>query len=326
VYDEFESVEMSEPEDFVYGLVVSPAFARDGVCFAARRSGLYRSDDGGVTWRSTYDSLDLQAPLATTTVALSPDFESSPYVLAGTQGGFLRSTDGGENWQVVMLPPPPPLISTLAVSPNFAQDGTVLAGTMEDGVFRSASRGSDWSRWNFGLLDLNVLCMAISPNFAQDEMLLVGTESGIFRSTNGGRAWREVDFPIDYAPVLSIALSPANGGGDALIVGTEAHGVFYSSGWASSASKEHEWTRLSLDVEEEAVNGIVLSPEFPTKPQILAALGERLLVSRDGGQSWADWKAGRIVEQGISVVVAPHGLDQGVELLVGTMEGQVLKI
>jgi photosystem II stability/assembly factor-like uncharacterized protein len=309
VYDEFESVEMSEPEDFVYGLVVSPAFARDGVCFAARRSGLYRSDDGGVTWRSTYDSLDLQAPLATTAVAVSPDFESSPYVLAGTQGGFLRSTDGGENWQVVMLPPPPPLISTLAISPDFAQDGTVLAGTMEDGVFRSANRGSDWSRWNFGLLDLNVLCMVISPNFAQDEMLLVGTESGIFRSANGGRAWREVDFPIDYAPVLSLALSPANGGGDALIVGTEAHGVFYSS-----ASKE------------EAVNGIVLSPEFPTKPQILAALSERLLVSRDGGQSWADWKAGLIVEQGISVVVAPYGLDQGVELLVGTMEGQVLKI
>ena len=31
--------------------------ALDGLCFAARASGLYRSEDGGTTWASCYDSL-----------------------------------------------------------------------------------------------------------------------------------------------------------------------------------------------------------------------------------------------------------------------------
>jgi len=88
-----------------------------------------------------------------------------------------------------------PLVSSLVISPNYTHDGTLLAGTMEDGVFRSADRGSHWVAWNFGLLDLNVLYVAISPHFACDEILFAGTETGIFRSTNVGRAWREMDFP-----------------------------------------------------------------------------------------------------------------------------------
>ena len=59
--------------DGVTALAASPRFEQDRICFAACVSGLYRSDDGGVTWRYTYDSLGLDAPLATMAVALSPD-------------------------------------------------------------------------------------------------------------------------------------------------------------------------------------------------------------------------------------------------------------
>jgi len=81
-----------------------------------------------------------------------------------------------------------PLISALATSPNFADDGTILAGSIEDGVFCSMDRGVQWAAWNFGLLDLHVLCMALSPHFGRDETVFVGTETGLFRSTNGGHA------------------------------------------------------------------------------------------------------------------------------------------
>ena len=78
-------------QDLVFSLAASPNFAQDGICFAARTSGLYRSDDGGITWRSTYDSLALEAPLATTAVVVSPNFGSDRSVFAGAQGGVLRS-------------------------------------------------------------------------------------------------------------------------------------------------------------------------------------------------------------------------------------------
>ena len=169
-----------EIQDLVYALAASPNFVQGGPCFAARVLGLYRSDDGGSTWRSAYDSLNLEAMLATTTVAISPGFESDQTVFAGTQGGILRSVDGGENWTSTLLPSPPPLVSAIVVSPNFARDGVLLVGTTEDGVFRSADRGNHLYRWNFGLLDLSVFSMVISPNFAEDETLFVGTETESF--------------------------------------------------------------------------------------------------------------------------------------------------
>jgi photosystem II stability/assembly factor-like uncharacterized protein len=310
----------TEIGDIAYSLAASPGFPQDRVCFAARSSGLYRSDDGGITWHPTYDSLDLEAPLATTAVVVSPAFESDRSVFAGVHGGILRSIDNGKSWHAATLPSPPPLVSTLATSPDFTHDGTLFAGTMEDGVFRSADRGSHWSAWNFGLLDLSILCMALSPDFANDETLFVGTESGVFRSTNGGRAWREVSFPTNFAPVLSLALSPEYTGDGVLFAGTESYGPFRSD------DRGHTWEHLGEDIAPDIVNGIVLSPEFPTKPHVLVASSTALLISCDGGRSWSDWKTGQIFEEGIASVVAPQGLEPGALLLVGLVGGSVLRV
>jgi photosystem II stability/assembly factor-like uncharacterized protein len=307
--------------DLVYSLAVSPNFAQDHICFSARQSGLYRSDDSGVNWQYAYNSLDLNAPLATMAVAVSPNFESDRTVFTGVAGGIMRSVDGGQSWNGTILPSPPPIVSTLVVSPNFADDGILLSGTLEDGVFRSADRGRRWARWNFGLLDLNVFCMVLSPDFANDETLFVGTESGIFRSTNGGRAWREVDLPTEFAPVLSLAISPNYSNEDndgVLFAGTESHGLF------SSEDKGRTWTRLGENSIHDAVNGVALSPKFPVKPDVLVALSTSLLVSRDGGQSWADWKDSQTFEQGLTSVAVPQGLDPDSPLLIGLVEGGVL--
>jgi len=304
----------------VYSLAVSPGFAQDGVCFAACRSGLYKSEDGGQAWRFAYDSLNLQSPLATLAVAVSPDFASDHSVFAGAPGGILRSVDAGETWNIAMLPSPPPLVCGLVISPHFDRDGVMLAGTMEDGVFRSAYRGVHWARWNFGLMDLHVLAMAISPNYADDETLFVGTETGIFRSTNGGRAWREVDFPMDSAPVLSLAVSPDFVNDGTLFAGTESSGLFRST------DRGKTWSQVKANVGDEAVNALVISPEFPTEPDILMMLSTTLLVSRDEGQTWVEWKAGFSAPQGLSCVAAPLGLGEDAPLLVGLVEGGVLRI
>ncbi len=312
--------EEMEIQDIVYALVASPGFAQDGVCFAARQCGLYRSEDGGGTWHCVYDSLNLEGDLATTAVAVSPDFESDRSVFAGTQGAVLCSVDGGENWKVVSLASPPPVVSAMVVSPSFVEDGTLLVGTMEDGVFLSSDRGSRYHRWNFGLLDLNVLAMAISPAFVDDETLFVGTESGIFRSTNGGRAWREVSFPIDYAPVISLALSADYVNDGVLFAGTESSGLF------RSGDRGQTWSRIGEDAVADAVNAIVLSSEIPDMPSILVALSTALLISRDGGQSWAAWRKGLELTQGVSAVAAPQGLAPDAPLLVGLVGGDVLRL
>ena len=325
--NEVTQVEDTQIQDIVYCLAVSPDFARDGICLAARASGLFRSEDGGLTWQAAYASLELEAPLTTTAVAVSPSFKADRSVFAGVPGGVLRSVDGGQNWYIAGFPSPPPFVSALVVSPNFAQDGTLLVGTLEDGVFRSGDRGEHWAAWNFGLLDLNVLCLALSPDFGAiapaghlSETIFAGTESGIFRSTNGGRAWREVDFPTEFAPVLSLVLSPRFATDGLLLAGTESCGLFCSRDRGST------WERLGEEAVTGAVNSILLAPGFPAKPDVLVLLEDTLLVSRDGGQSWSDWEANLPVEHGISAVAASHGLDAGAPLLVGLVEGGVLRV
>ena len=327
-------------ENVVYSLAASPAFEQDGICFAARMSGLLRSEDGGLSWQDAYASLNLEAPLATLAVGISPNFAEDRTVFAGVPGGVLRSIDGGQSWQAANLPSPPPLVSSLVVSPNFTHDGVVLVGTVEDGVYRSGDRGHHWAGWNFGLMDLNVLCMAISPNFANDETLFAGTESGIFRSTNGGRAWRPVPrllerrvavqadtpLPIDFAPVLSLALSPRFATDGVLFAGTESCGLYRSS------DQGNTWEHLGEDVIDGVVNGILLSPQFPAQPDVLVLLGNGLLISRDSGRSWAKWawqladQSAGIQPEGLACVAAPRGLEHGATLLVGNVEGRVTQI
>ncbi|NIV35568.1 MAG: hypothetical protein GWN58_40790, partial [Anaerolineae bacterium] len=69
-----------------------------------------------------------------------------------------------------------------------------------------------------------------------------------------------------------------------------------------------------------------LSPGFPDKADILVMLGDGLLLSRDGGQSWVEWDSGVEFDEGLTCVAAPQGLDPGAPLLVGLMDGSVLRI
>jgi photosystem II stability/assembly factor-like uncharacterized protein len=256
----------------------------------------------------------------TAAVAVSPNFETDRNVFAGVPGGILRSTDGGQNWHIASLSSPPPFVLSLVVSPNFAHDGTILAGTLEDGVFYSGDRGEHWSAWNFGLLDLNVICMVISPNFANDETLYVGTDSGIYRSTNGGRAWREVDFSPTLAPVLSLAVSSQYATDGTLFAGTESCGLFRTSDYGDT------WTRVGPEIITEAVNSVILSPKFPKQADVLVMLSDVLLLSGDGGQSWSERKTEQIFEGSLTAVAAPQELEPGAPLLVGLGDGRVLRV
>ena len=290
-------------QDFVYCLAGAPNFETSGLLFAAKQSGLYRSTHGGQTWESAYASLELEANLPTTYVGVSA-IEKTAYVFACVKGNVLRSLNNGESWEVTELSSPAPVVIALAISPNFAEDGVLLAGTMQAGIFRSTNRSVTWTGWNFGLFDPNINALAISPNFATDQTILAGTQSGIFCSTNGGRSWRDLDFPIELAPVLALARDQ-NG---KIYAGTD-EGLY-------AASDGQAWEQLIGGV----VDQILLDQN-----QILVVQESTLLQSSDAGQSWEP-RTGFRAESDISCLVAPLGLDPAHTLLVGLSDGQVIKL
>jgi photosystem II stability/assembly factor-like uncharacterized protein len=310
----------TDPQDLVYALAISPNFSRDGICFAARSSALYRSDDGGEDWRLAYSGLESGTELATTAVALSPAFISDRSLFAGVTGVVMRTADAGETWYYSPLASPPPIIAALAVSPNFIEDGTLLVGTMEDGLYRSEDRGLRWMACNFGLTDLGVLSVAMSPDFGEDGTAYVGTESGIFYSTNGGRAWKESGFPVDEAPVLCLGISPNHRDDGFLWAGTEEKGLFVSEDHGKN------WQRLAPDQITETVNAIAVSSDNPDEADLLILTSQTVMVSRDGGSSWHEWKEGLLVEEGLVCMAAEPSLAPGAQVLVATASGTIMRL
>jgi photosystem II stability/assembly factor-like uncharacterized protein len=244
---------------------------------------------------------------------VSPAFASDRTVFAGVHGAILRSLDGGMTWQYSLLRTPPPVVTCLAVSPNYEQDGIAFAGTLEDGVFRTADRGSRWASWNFGLIDLGVLCLAVSPAFGQDETLFAGTETGLFRSSNGSRAWREVGLPEDIAPVLSLAISFDYTQSGCLFAGTESNGLW------KSTDRGVSWSPVE-ELGSGVVNALVTG-NGRCGLAVAALTDEFLRLSEDGGATWRDIPL-ELPEDVMPVsLAAPEGLASGATLLVGCSDG-----
>lgn len=302
-------------DDLVYQFTAAPSG-----WYAARASGLYISIDQGASWRLAYASLGIEADLTTLAVAAATGLDQSQLVFAGLSGELLRSADGGATWELAPKPSPAPVFTALALSPDFARDGRLFAGTMEDGVLIYQNYGRDWAMWNVGLLDTNILCLAVSPAYAEDQTLFAGVQSGLFRSANGGRSWREVDLPVGYTAVLSLALSPSFAADGTLYAGTEDQGLL------RSIDRGRSWQLLGEEIWTEPINSILLGPDFFTRPALLVLHGGSLLHSADGGDTWAAWGDTRLAGQDVTAVLAPEGFLDGAPVLVGLAGGAIIRI
>ena len=99
-------------------------------------------------------------------------------------------------------------VLVLAVSPAFASDQTVFAGTEHAGVLKSTDGGRTWKQVNQGIYDGNVPAIAVSPGFGADRTVFAGTRTqGLFLSTDGGETWSQTGegLPDGNVPHLSSA-------------------------------------------------------------------------------------------------------------------------
>lgn len=250
--------------DPVYTLAATP----QGVLFAGRRSGLFYSVDG-ITWVSLpVNPMICQAP-SITALAGTP---AGDVVFAGGYGCVVRLTIGDMRQQVSLLPRPLPLVTSLVVSPDYAHDGIVLAGTAEDGVFRSTDRGERWTPWNIGLLDHHIIDLAISPMFTVDETVFAATETGVFLSVNGGRSWRPSVLPFDEDPVQCLAVSSSPTQGIAVYAGTERGALLISR------DKGKIWhTVTGITTEGQPINALV----YMAETTLIIGMTDRFLLIND---------------------------------------------
>jgi len=225
--------------------------------FGATGGGVWKTSDGGTSWKPVADKF-----LKTSSVGALAVAESNPDVVYAGMGetelrgniiqgdGVYKSTDGGKTWASVGLkdtqaisrirvhPKNPDLVYVAALGKPYAPGG-------ERGVFRSKDGGKTWERILFhdpksGAVDLSmdpnnpdILYAALWEVFRTPHSLSSGgAGSGLLKSVDGGTTWTELTknpgLPIGIWGKVGIAVSPADGKRLYAIIENENGGVFLS--------------------------------------------------------------------------------------------------
>jgi photosystem II stability/assembly factor-like uncharacterized protein len=166
--------------------------------------------------------------------------------------------------------------------------GTILVGTVGQGVMRSTNYGESWQRLSVGNglhAEATVRCLATHPK--QANVVYAGTDRGFYHSDDGGHMWMRDETPIGEQAVWSIAVDQANPERILAGVGTPDPGGIYMS--TDSGAR---WRRSEVEVAETCAavgtpRPLALSLD-PTEANSGWAAFEvdGVRRTRDGGETW----------------------------------------
>ena len=274
------------PEPLTAGISPRRAITANGVHFRLFNNRIFRSDDGGQTWRILGRGLPVWAVQS---LAVSPDFARDQTLLAGlntppTGGGVYRSTDGGMTWRPSARGLTDLAIGKVAFSPTYARDQTVFLTTANSGaLFRSTDGGDTWrslaATYTQDIFNQRVYDFAISPNFVNDRLIIISRET-ILRSVDGGDTWLDTGQPGG----VPLAISPNFAADGLVLVGGRWRSEDGGQTWLAAAD--------GLADSLYGASSIAFSPNFAAGQSIYLLLSQGfdepplLQRSVDAGQSW----------------------------------------
>ena len=238
--------------------------------FGATGGGLWKTSDGGVTWRPVSDGFFKSSSVGAVAVA-----ESQPDVVYAGMGevqlrgnviqgdGVYKSTDAGRTWTHVGLarsmaigrirvhPANPDVVYVAAL-------GDPYGPSAERGVFKSTDGGKTWDGVLFrnnqaGAVDLSmdpknpeVLYAGFWEVFRTPHSLSSGGPgSGLFKTTDGGKTWTELTknpgLPAPLWGKVGVSVSGADSSRVYAIIEAADGGVFLSNDAGAT------WTRVNED-------------------------------------------------------------------------------
>ena len=174
-------------------------------------SGVYKSDDGGKTWRN----VGLKYSEHIGRIAIDPKDSNIVYVAAqgplwgpGGDRGLYKTTDGGKTWNQVLKISENTGVSDVEIDPNNPETlyaaayqrrrhmWTLIDGGPESAIYKSTDAGATWNKVRAGLptTDMGRIGLAVSP--VDSDVVYATIESGdrkggIFRSSDRGGSWEK---------------------------------------------------------------------------------------------------------------------------------------
>lgn len=270
----------------VRSVAVSPR--EPGQVFAAARSGIFGSYDGGGKW------VGLNFPQASglewNAVAFDPSAPDHVLAANNWSGGIFESKDGGLSWQLTDILwtnmqgwrtiafAPADSIIVYAGAGAFGSAGSFNNELPASGIYRSMDGGTSWAPANDSLTrDAQITSLAVHPS---DPQVVYATSpaNGIFKTSDGGTSWRWLGtFPPQARP-LSVAIHPTQP--DIVLLGMEFGGLYRSEDGGDT------WKAVAAGLPpESSITSIVFNPVDPDQ----VYFGDHFsgfYRSTDGGQTW----------------------------------------
>jgi photosystem II stability/assembly factor-like uncharacterized protein len=278
--------------------------------FGATGGGLWKTTDGGTTWRPVTDGqLHSSSVGAVAVSASSPD---TVYIGMGEtelrgnimQGdGVYKSTDAGRTWKNVGLTDTQ-AISRIRIHPTnpdivyVSALGHPYGRNQERGVFRSKDGGATWDKVLYrddhsGAVDLvfdpnnpNVLYAAIwDVNRTPWGLTSGGPGSGLFKTTDAGDHWTEITRNPGLPPGIIGKIGVAVSGGDSnrvyALVENEKGGLYVSDDAGAT------WKLINEDrsVRQRAFYYTRVYADPKTKDTVYA-MNTSFFKSVDGGKTF----------------------------------------
>lgn len=317
----------------VAGMGFVPASGR---AVAGDDSGEVRvSDDDGASWTTVSPGRGA----AVTAVAASAGSGASTVFVGDATGRLLRSTDGATSFAPIGRGLPRDSISSIAISPTFASDGTVWASLSERGVYRSTDAGRTWARSSRGLTTdeqaqrVNVAGFRTitAAKGADGTTLYLGGFDGLFRSDDGGDQWVESQTLVDF--VTGLGVSPDFARDRTVAAATYVKGAYLST------NDGDDWTMIDDGLQQSPGEGnkfapirrlhnITFSPGYATDRTLFSAGWTAFLKSTDRGRSWSVIQVGPPPSQPLLrqyvLGVAPDYPTRH-ELYLGTRQGDIFR-
>ncbi len=285
------------------------------IAYAGSAAAIYRSADGGQTWRKVSAGAEGWGPPGVR-AGFPIDFQVDPRnanrVFANNYGGgnFL-SEDGGRTWTIASAGYTGAQVRDIAVDPSNA---AVVYAAARSGFFASTNGGDSWAGLNTPpAFNLEWNAVAVDPSSSQHVLAANNWDPILLASSNGGQTWNWAgDRLRDGMAWRAIAFAPSDS--KTVYAGSSAFfsaGVFDNRMPAAGVYVSHDggatWTAANDAISAQA-NVIDLAID-PCDPQVVyAATGTSgLLRSSDGGRSWIAVNVGvPAPAEVLSAAVHPH--------------------
>lgn len=278
--------------------------------FGAAGGGLWKTTDGGVTWKPTTDGkVDTAAVGGVAVCEANPDvvyFTTGETELRGNilpGDGVYKSTDAGKTWKSVGLKQvqnfsrvriDPRDCNTVYVG-GFGHYGTPNA---DRGLYKSTDGGTTWRKTLYrdaktGVVDIsidpknpNVLYAALWEAWRKPwAMSSGGPGSGLFKSTDSGEHWTELTrnpgMPTGIDGKIGVSVSPVDDNRVYAIIENRAGGVFVSDDAGATWRRTNE----SRDLRQRAFYYTHITADPKVKDRVYVT-NVQFFRSDDGGKTF----------------------------------------